>query len=250
MSAASGRCPCDGHCCRRYAVNVCGYDVWRISTGLRLRPEQFLVTFPLPEPRFDGFRLEPDGPLLGLLLDKRGRRGQGNLRLSLPCIFLVTFTDGIERCGIYAERPFACRSYPMVARDGDIAPRPDALCPDGCWRLDDETKPAWNATLRRQTMQLNLYAEVASRWNARVAAAAPGTTFPVLEYFSYLLNVYDQIDRLGQELGPEQMARVEASWPAEPPGGAPLDRALPWVDYFLRARDALREFYPEVASPH
>jgi len=247
VSTVTGTCPCDGHCCRRYAVNVCGYDAWLISTRRRLRPEQFLVTYALPAPRSDGFHLAPDGPPLGLLLDKRGRKEQGPLKLSLPCVFLVTLTDGIERCGIYAERPIACRSYPMLVTDGEIRPRPDALCPLGCWRLDDETRATWGATLRHQSMQLTLYADVVEHWNARVAALELGAPLSVLEYFSYLMNVYDRLDRLGRELGYDTMSRVTATWPMAYPAPAATDPSLPWVNYRRRARAELHTFYRPAA---
>jgi hypothetical protein len=65
-------------------------------------------------------------------------------------------------------------------------------------------------------MHFDIYYEVVARWNARVTAQPPTAQFELPEYLSYLLNVYDRL--------------------------AALDN-----DMEARARQIINEFYPEGA---
>ena len=238
-------CATCGACCRSYLVPVCGYDVWLISTRQRLGPEQFLLTIPQQEPGPDGFRLEPEGPTYGLALDK-----QGPLRATQPCVFLVHLTDGNDRCGIYAERPVVCQSYPMSTWRASVIQRRDALCPSGSWSDADIGTPSWRDALQRLRMHFDIYHEVVARWNARVATAAARAQFDLREYFSYLLNVHDRLAALDDAMGAAALAEVQAAWPALPspgdvaPSAAGSDGKAVWLQYFGRVRQIVQGFYP------
>jgi Fe-S-cluster containining protein len=249
--SAPTRDPCAtcGACCRSYVVPVCGHDVWSISARQRLGPEQFLITYPQREEGPDGFRLQQDGPTYGLALDK-----QGPLRAEGPCIFLLRLGGGHDRCGIYAERPVVCRSYPMSLWRDAVVQRDDALCPPASWSAGDVALPAWRDALQRQRMRFDVYHEVVARWNARVAEPGGSAPRTLPAYFSYLLNVYDRLDRLERELGAPAMAQIEVAWrslpdPAHRASGARPDGDVGWVRYLERACEIVDGFYAGVTPP-
>jgi Fe-S-cluster containining protein len=240
---ARNPCATCGACCRSYVVPVCGYDVWRISQAQRLAPEQFVIAVAQPEPRTDGFRLEPAGPTYGLMLDKQGR-----LQANQSCVFLFHLAGGNDRCGIYPDRPVVCRSYPMVIAPRGVTFRDKPLCPPDSWPEAELRKRSWRHAVLRVNMQFDLYADVVARWNARVDLAHAGSGFALAEYFSYLINVYERVAALDARNGEETLARVELSWGYVPdPSRSDLRlRDLLWPSYFSRFRDIVDDFYPEI----
>jgi Fe-S-cluster containining protein len=241
-------CATCGACCRDYIVPVFGQDVWRIATGQRLGPEQFVVAYPqLREVHLDAFRLQKDGYWFGLMLDKRG-----TLKAGSPCVFLVDLAGGHSRCGIYGQRPSACQVYPMVAWSGIVAERQDSLCPTGAWGVADIVRPGWRGALQGLRMQLDVYGEVVARWNARVDASPADKEYVLAELLAYVMNVYDRLAALDAAAGPENLARIVSTWPNFP--RAPLDldvldepeRAPLWLRYFYQARQVIDGFYPEL----
>jgi Fe-S-cluster containining protein len=145
--------PCHtcGACCRSYAVPVCGYDLWRISTYQRLRPQEYVVAARQKDVTPEGFRLEREGPTYFLVLDKQGKLVPNN-----PCIFLVRLGGNHDRCGIYTHRPVVCQVYPMTVRNQVILQREDALCPPNAWPEAMLQHPAWRAALQRQRMHFDI----------------------------------------------------------------------------------------------
>jgi Fe-S-cluster containining protein len=227
-------------------VPLCGRDIWLITRQQRLSPEQFTVAHPLPGPHPEGFRLEDGGRLYALALDKRGR-----YRLNQPCVFLLSLPGGHDRCGVYAHRPVACRSYPMVTRDGAIGFREAALCPPGAWSPTEPERPRWREVVEQGAVEFDTYAEVVARWNARVGAT-PGHRFALGEYFGYLLSAYTQIAALDDALGPAALARVRSTWrslPGAGAAGAPSPAGEhPWLEYLERVAAIVRGFYPWVPA--
>jgi Fe-S-cluster containining protein len=208
-------------------------------------PEQFVVPYAAKSLGTESFRLQSGGPGFGLALDKRGRFKPGQ-----PCVFLLELAGGEARCGVYADRPLVCQTYPMSLWSGLVSERKDALCPPDSWSSAAVTRLSWRRGLQRLRMQWDLYAEVVARWNARVDVH-PGERFSILEYYSYLLNVYDRISILDRELGDAVLSQAEADWPCLP--RAPLDPAAlaaggerPWLVYLARARRIVGAFYPEL----
>jgi hypothetical protein len=192
------------------------------------------------EPGPDGFLLEAGGAPYGLGLGKQTR-----FAADQPCVFLMRLTGEYERCGVYADRPVTCRAYPMSLWQGLVFQRNDALCPPGGRPAGEPRRPAWRVALQRFHMQFTIYHEVVARWNARVARA--GARFTPAEYFSYLLNVYDQLEARAA-LAPEAVARAEATWPALARGRDWTSRPPPgpWLDYLREARAVIDTFYPAV----
>jgi len=246
VSTPPDPCATCGLCCRVYVVPLVGRDVWRISTRQRLAPEEFVVVYPNPPGAIDGFRLAPDGPLYAMALAKKGRYARHR-----ACVFLLELGGGYSRCGIYADRPDACRVYPMVSWKGMAVQRTDAACPPGAWTSAALRDPSWRDRLQRMDMDMDIYNEVVARWNARVARLPAGTGLPLAEFFSYLLNVYDGLAALERTLDEETLARVVASW-STLPTAADLAAAehepdrFPWLRYLQRARAVINRFYPEV----
>jgi Fe-S-cluster containining protein len=236
--AAANPCAgCPAACCRRYLVPLCGYDVWLISTRQRLRPEQFAVVYPIDDERTEGFRLAADGSQFALSLDK-----QGQFRLNSACVFLVSL-GGHDRCGIYADRPVVCHAYPFVSKGPALAFRARVLCPDGAWSEGSLLERRRRRDVNRAEMQYDIYGEVVARWNARVEAAGPGREFSMVEYYSYLLNVYEGLARIDEALGPDAVESVVMSWRSMPPAEEPEPA---WLGYVDRARALVDSFYPDV----
>ena len=119
---------CTRRCCHHYVVTVTGYDVWVIANGLRLAPEQFLVTVP-QKPSARTFRLDGSERMYDIALDKAKARTREK-----PCVFWLGLPGGGGRCGIYPYRPFVCQTYPAMLNGGDPLRREDVLCPGTAWR--------------------------------------------------------------------------------------------------------------------
>ena len=242
------RNPCAecGACCRQYIVPVYGYDVWRLSARQRLSPEQYVVVVPEKKERPEGFRLKAGGQVFTLALDKKGQ-----FAIKKPCVFLMELPGETARCGVYADRPVVCQSYPMSLWSNVVALRRDVLCPPNSWPPPVIERPQWRRALGHLVFHLDIYGEVVARWNARVAAV-PQADFVLPEYFSYLVNVYSQLDELNAQLGDAMMDTVLRTWPAFPRPAlddTTLTRyatRVPWLGYFARARQVIDSFYPYV----
>ena len=237
---------CHIGCCHEYIVPLCGVDVWSVARAQKLPPEQFAVAYTLPEARPETFRLEKDGPMHGLALDK-----QGPFKLKRPCVFLVTLSGDFKRCGIYADRPLVCRAYPMVSRrGGGITFRDKALCPEGAWPGNEVLKGFWRTAVQKMEMAYDVYAEVIARWNSRVAATPGRAT--MTEFFSYLMSVYDLITAVDAELGEAHMVNVRETWRTAPkPESTPDEvraelEGYVWIHYLDRVAAIVSEFYPWV----
>ncbi len=244
-------CAICGRCCTSYIVNLCGYDVWLLSTRQRLAPEQFVVAIERDPPGPEGFHLEPGGPAFALMLDKQGR-----LHPKQPCVFLLRLADGSQRCGVYAHRPLVCQTYPMSQWSGVVFQRAEALCPPGSWPVSSIQHPSWRDALQRMRAHYDVYYEVVARWNAHVTDAGQGAWFPLHDYLSYLMNVYDRLAALDAATGEEALARIYATWgslPSLEASSVPKVEEVrvrvdqyPWLAYLSAARDIIDGFYPEI----
>jgi Fe-S-cluster containining protein len=229
-------------CCRSYVVPLDGYDVWRISHGQRLDPADFCVALARDAEQPGTFRLTADGPTFILMLEK-----QGKLEVNRPCVFLMHLDGGHARCGIYEQRPSACRAYPMEMKPEGMALLDRRLCPPDSWPEDEPRKRPWRHAVLRANLQWVVYAEVVARWNARVAAS-PHLSFALGEYYSYLLNVYERLAAFEASLEPAGLARIELTWGYQPgPERPDLSLSdLAWPRYLRDVRAMIDEFYPEI----
>jgi hypothetical protein len=119
------------------------------------------------------------------------------------------------------------------------------LCPPGAWPEETLRWRSWRAAVRRADIQYDIYGEVTARWNARVAYAGAGRTFDLLEYFSYVLNVYEQCDAIDRSIDDAGLAGIADSWRRPPDAHEP---SPPWLDYVDRVRGLIDSFYPDVPA--
>jgi|HigsolmetaAR201D_1030396.scaffolds.fasta_scaffold17343_2 Fe-S-cluster containining protein len=193
---------CAGRCCVTYIVPVTGYDIWRISRAQQLAPLVFVQREPEPPSSATGFLLRPGGPTYGTAL--RHQPVRHNQR---PCLFLMHLKDGYRRCGIYADRPRACQTYPLELREQRVALRNDPICGAGSWHGATE-QAAWRQLLQHQAWEWEVYGVVVRAWNEGIAALAPEDGRIFEQYLDYLLHAYDALAEAGIAPGaqPESFA--------------------------------------------
>lgn len=250
MSAKDPCGPC-GLCCRSYLVPLFGHDLWRIHSQLHLPPESIAFIAEQETPDALGFLLEAGGPTHGVALLKKEP-----IVATQPCIFLDDAPNGHTRCGIYANRPVTCQTYPMSKFGPRVYQREATLCPPDSWSDEDTLAPHWRENLQRLRMYRDIYVEVVARWNAAVARWKPPAMLPASVFCDYLLRVYDQIAVAEESLEPDLRRRILLGW-------AQVDRIddsrvddrevtvarahePPWIAHFRRVRDVIDSFFPDL----
>jgi Fe-S-cluster containining protein len=165
--AGFGGCTgCEGRCCRQYLVPLTCLDVHALSRALALAPERFAELVPDADP--DGIRFEPGGETFSIVLVRRDPAAERP-----PCVFLMELPGGAARCGVYADRPLACRAFPMTPSAGGVAVLPGVPCPPGSW---ERAVHAWAPTLRRAASEAEAHRRIVASWNARVDAGTAEAT--------------------------------------------------------------------------
>lgn len=118
---------CHGGCCRSFAVPVTGADILRIVSGCGLTFWDFAVRWADDAgtiarnyaPHFH-FNDEPETPFVICLMQDESDHFSGTAR----CRFLQEGEPsaaeplGVARCGIYGQRPSACRVFPAKMNAG------------------------------------------------------------------------------------------------------------------------------------
>ena len=119
---------CFGKCCRDINIFLTPYDVLRLKTALGISSEEFIAKYALsPEVGQGGSQL----PIVVL------RMGDDETR---SCQFNK---DGF--CGVYEDRPWACRMYPVGVASNQSKENPDGekfyfLVKDDLCKGHEETK--------------------------------------------------------------------------------------------------------------
>lgn len=134
--------PCDtchGGCCRSFAITVTGADILRIERQLDLNFWDFVCRWQDHDgkiakglaPHFY-FEDEPETPfaLCTLPVESSVFPGTTKCRFLTECPPDAEHPRGLARCGIYRERPSACRIFPTRLSDSgqlailhDVPPR-------------------------------------------------------------------------------------------------------------------------------
>ncbi len=194
---------CDARCCRAYTVHVTGEDAFRIANGTGLPMVQFLGYVPQIERSDTGFLLEPGGVTFDLVLDQAPSPDPQK-----PCFFLRVDDGGLGRCGIYPIRPGACRRFPAVRLgNGDgVGVRDGIVCPEGAWDGHPMDRLSWRTALEREQRDRELYAVVASEWNARVEAVGELGPRTFGAYLDHLSDTYAWISAMRRALRPRERA--------------------------------------------
>ena len=97
--------PCFNHCCHDVNIFLTPYDIVRLKNNLGITSEQFLSRHTISP-----FDKNLKYPVLLLQMDDGDKK---------PCPFV-----GDQGCGVYEDRPWACRMYPLgmaSQRDNDRA---------------------------------------------------------------------------------------------------------------------------------
>ena len=116
--------PCDschGGCCRSFAVPVTGADILRLERALPLEFWQFVCRWADPQghiarnhaPHFH-FADEPATPFVICLMHSQSHflHGTTKCRFLMECEPDEAHPLGRARCGVYGQRPGACRAFP------------------------------------------------------------------------------------------------------------------------------------------
>lgn len=178
-----GCATCEGRCCRRYLVPVTCSDVHAIARALGLAPERFAALVPDAGSEEAGIRLTADGPGFSIVLERR----------ESACVFLMELPDGGGRCGVYANRPLLCRTFPAALREGRVILLEDIPCAPGSWgtaRMDD---PSWRTALLRHEREQRLHRDVVAAWNASVEAGDQGPSPAPADFFRFAMERCDRL---------------------------------------------------------
>ena len=188
---------CHAGCCRAYVVPLTGADILQIMSRQKRSFWDFVCRWPDPEgtiaqkyaPHFY-FQDNPQTPYVISLIQEDSDQFPGTTR----CKFLVEGAPtadlplGVSHCGIYGERPSACRVFPTkFDRAGELAVLCDVppegkggshpayrLCPRK-WEPHDVDPIGQVQDLVIARYEMNFFFKLAQGWNAR-----PGewTSFP------------------------------------------------------------------------
>jgi Fe-S-cluster containining protein len=224
---------CTRRCCHHYLVTVTGYDAWVIAKGLRLAPEQFLITVPQQTPNGRGFRLDASDRTFEIALDKASARTKEK-----PCVFWLGLPGGGGRCGIYPFRPFVCQTYPAFLTHDGVQRREDVLCPESAWRDETLLRPEWRQRLCRMHVEFDVYATAVERWNGHVGL--PGSAASVISYYSYLMHFYERLEPVRRGLGDAEWSAMAERWSAALfAGERPLATPIPTLSRWQEGVEAI-----------
>ncbi len=122
---------CHAGCCRSFAVPVTGADILRIEKSLNLSFWEFTCRWADPHGRIARnyaphfyFQDEPRTPFVICLLhvDSHYLKGTTKCRFLTECAPNEEHPLGVARCGIYNQRPAACRAFPTkLNQTGELA---------------------------------------------------------------------------------------------------------------------------------
>ena len=222
---------CHSGCCRSFAVPITGADILTIMQGQNLSFWDFVCRWADPEgiialkhaPHFY-FRDDPATPYVICLMHRESKQFSGTTR----CQFLqeqaptADNSRGTAQCGIYHERPMACRVFPTKLHSaGDLAILYDApaygrdgheiykLCPRDWEKSDiDPVRQLQDLIVARYEMQF--FQQLADSWNRQ---PEPWQLFP-----DFLKLVYENRVQYADE--EREQAVVD-----EPPQVIPMRRA-------------------------
>ena len=197
---AGGGSPCEGchgGCCRSFAVPVTGADVFRLTRATGRDFWEVACRWPDADGKIARkyapplyFAGDPGGPSVLCLKHEASAALPG----STKCRFLRETAPtadrprGTGRCGVYGDRPAACRSFPTrFAADGQLVKVHDVpargrsgthpaydLCPRP-WTADDVDPLTAPSQLAAAKWEMDFFRRVAAAWNRspRPSAALP-----------------------------------------------------------------------------
>jgi len=194
---------CHGGCCRRYPVDLTGFDIVNIVRNLMISVSVFLELMPIPSDKIKDendleeklkqyavFKFKGNDNYFRLILKR-------NKSVLMPdtykCVFLQEWPDDNStnkvagRCGIYKFRPYICQAYPMsfdnkglfaYIYDPAIKDKnfpndnpayqicPDALTKDNFGKYVSDYKK--NQSLAIFKFEREFFTEIARQWNTQI----------------------------------------------------------------------------------
>jgi len=152
---------CHTNCCKEYTIFVNAHDIYRLSIGLGLDPENFLEIYGAKD--FDlGIKVKEG------LVDLALKQKNGG------CIFLEESKD-IFRCTVNEFKPDVCKSYPFQMQDGKLIQMSDKMCPVDWDTKEFETMMAIH--LKKDEDEWKFYNDLILEWNAKHWIKKPLSAF-------------------------------------------------------------------------
>ena len=152
---------CHTDCCKEYVIFVNAHDVYRLSVGTGLAPENFLEIYGAKD--FD-LGIEVEEGLLDLALKQKDG----------GCMFLEESKD-VFRCTVNDFKPSVCKSYPFQMKNGKLIQMSDNLCP-----VEWDTKAfevMMSAHLKKDEHEWKFYDKLVLEWNAKYQVKKPLSEF-------------------------------------------------------------------------
>ena len=142
---------CHTNCCKEYVIFVNAHDIYRLSVGLGLPPENFLEIYGAKD--YDlGIKVKEG------LLDLALKQKDGG------CIFLEESKD-IFRCTVNDFKPSVCKSYPFQMKNGKLTQMSDKMCPVE-WDTK-EFEDMMSTHLKKDEDEWKFYDKLVLEWNAK-----------------------------------------------------------------------------------
>jgi len=225
--------------------------MWVIANGLRLAPEQFIITVAQNTPNGRGFLLDPSAATsYDIALDKKRVE-----REDKPCVFWIELDGGIGRCGIYPLRPYVCQTYPGTFVDStQVVRREDVLCPTDAWRDGVLQRPIWRGRVLRMFVEYEIYGLAVSHWNYHVLHTPHPEYIDVPGYYAFLMSYYRRLEPIRASLSPDEWTAMCEQWcECLAEGAGPIqrsyDRMSPWANLLDSIRATASGFFQDDPLP-
>ena len=152
---------CHTDCCKEYVIFVNAHDVYRLSAGTGLAPENFLEVYGAKD--FD-LGIEVEEGLLDLALKQKDG----------GCMFLEESKD-VFRCTVNDFKPSVCKSYPFQMKNGKLIQMSNIMCPVD-WDISEFEK-MMVSHLKKDETEWKFYDELVKEWNAKYWRKKPLSAF-------------------------------------------------------------------------
>ncbi|MDH3361923.1 MAG: YkgJ family cysteine cluster protein [Nitrosopumilus sp.] len=158
---------CHTNCCKEYVIFVNAHDIYRLSVGLGLPPENFLEIYGAKD--YDlGIKVKEG------LLDLALKQKDGG------CIFLEESKD-VFRCTVNDFKPSVCKSYPFQMKNRKLIQMSDKMCPVE-WNTK-EFEDMMLTHLKKDEDEWKFYDKLIQEWNAMHWRKKP-----LSEFLKFILN--------------------------------------------------------------
>ncbi|MGY5151048.1 MAG: YkgJ family cysteine cluster protein [Candidatus Nitrosopumilus sp. bin_6a] len=142
---------CHTNCCKEYVIFVNAHDVYRLTTGLGLAPENFLELYGAKDYSL-GINVKEG------LIDLALKQNNGT------CEFLEEHKD-FFRCTVNEIKPSVCKSYPFEMKNGKLNQMTSMMCPVD-WNIAEFEK-MMISHLKKDEFEWKFYDELVKEWNTK-----------------------------------------------------------------------------------